>query len=204
MGKKRSNANYRRNCSAALPRSLEVGGAQQLLLARLVPRLPVRHRPVHSVYCSEPRLACNPVVVVRYRMHLDGRGLAPTRSTSNWLRFEASHTKPPTPNVEPRAGCWDQPGERREAGRATLWELAECGAKLRSYSGMHGSWLNQVEIATSLFSWQCLGHAGSRIELLCGRKRGCGNRRVNRDRVTIQWSFTHKQARKKFGYRIAR
>ena len=69
---------------------------------------------------------------------------------------------------------------------------------------MHGSWLNQVEIATSLFSWQCLGHAGSRIELLCGRKRGCGNRRVNRDRVTIQWSFTHKQARKKFGYRIAR
>jgi nucleoside-diphosphate-sugar epimerase len=26
----------------------------------------------------------------------------------------------------------------------------------------------------------------------------------NRDRVTIQWSFTRKQARKKFGYRIAR
>ena len=79
-------------------------------------------------------------------------------------------------NVEPRAGCWDQPCERREAGRATLWELAECGAKLRSYSGMHGSWLklNQVEIATSLFSRQCLGHAGSGIELLCGRKGGCG------------------------------
>jgi hypothetical protein len=28
------------------------------------------------------------------------------------------------------------------------------------------------------------------------------NRRVNRDRVTIQWSFTRKQGRKKFGYKL--
>jgi hypothetical protein len=30
------------------------------------------------------------------------------------------------------------------------------------------------------------------------------NRRMNRDRVTIQWSFTRTQARKKFGYKITR
>jgi hypothetical protein len=174
-GKKRSNANYRR--TILRPPYLD----QSKLAVLNSFCLPASCRVYQSAidqfiawYCSEPRLACNPIVVVRYRMHLDGRGLAPTRSTSNWLRFDASHTKPPTPNVEPRAGCSDQPGERREAARATLWELAECGTKLRSYSGMHGSWLNQAEIATSLFSRQCLGHAGSGIELLCGRKRGCG------------------------------
>src|ERR1035437_3780368 len=30
------------------------------------------------------------------------------------------------------------------------------------------------------------------------------NRRANRDRVTIQWSFIRKQARHKFGYKITR
>jgi hypothetical protein len=30
------------------------------------------------------------------------------------------------------------------------------------------------------------------------------NRRVNRNRVMIQWSFTRKQARQKFGYKITR
>jgi hypothetical protein len=29
-------------------------------------------------YCSEPRLAFNRIAVVRYRMHLEGRGLAAT------------------------------------------------------------------------------------------------------------------------------
>jgi hypothetical protein len=27
---------------------------------------------------------------------------------------------------------------------------------------------------------------------------------MNRDRIMIQWSFTRKQARQKFGYRITR
>jgi hypothetical protein len=36
----------------------------------------VRNRPVHRLYCSEPRLACNRIVVVRYRMYLESRHLA--------------------------------------------------------------------------------------------------------------------------------
>ena len=72
------------------------------------------------------------------------------------------------------------------------------------YTPKHGSWLNQAEIAISLFSRQCLGkrRIGDRASL---RKQArAWNRRVNRDRVPIQWNFTRKQARRKFGYTITR
>jgi transposase len=72
------------------------------------------------------------------------------------------------------------------------------------YTPKHGSWLNQAEIAISLFSRQCLGkrRIGDRASL---RKQArAWNRRINRDRVPIQWNFTRKQARRKFGYTITR
>jgi hypothetical protein len=72
------------------------------------------------------------------------------------------------------------------------------------YTPKHGSWLNQAEIAIGLFSRQCLGQRrlGDRASL--GKESRAWNRRVNRDRVTIQWSFTRKKARQKFGYKITR
>jgi transposase len=72
------------------------------------------------------------------------------------------------------------------------------------YTPKHGSWLNQAEIAISLFSRQCLGQRriGDRASLR--KETRAWNRRANRDRVTIQWSFTRKQARHKFGYKIIR
>jgi hypothetical protein len=42
------------------------------------------------------------------------------------------------------------------------------------YTPKHGSWLNQAEIAISLFSRQCLGQRRSEIELLCAKKLGPG------------------------------
>jgi transposase len=72
------------------------------------------------------------------------------------------------------------------------------------YTPKHGSWLNQAEIAISMFSRQCLGQRriGDRASLR--RETRAWNRRMNRDRVTIQWKFTRKQARCKFGYVITR
>jgi transposase len=72
------------------------------------------------------------------------------------------------------------------------------------YTPKHGSWLNQAEIAISLFSRQCLGQRriGDRASLR--KQTRAWNRRVNRDRVMIQWSFTRKHARQKFGYKITR
>ena len=68
------------------------------------------------------------------------------------------------------------------------------------YTPTHGSWLNQAEIEISLFSRQCLGHR--RIPALgeLRRESRAWNRKMNRDRVTIDWGFTRKKARLKFGY----
>jgi len=69
------------------------------------------------------------------------------------------------------------------------------------YTPKHGSWLNQAEIEISLFSRQCLGQR--RIPTLdhLRRESTAWSRSMNRDRVTIDWRFTRKQARMKFGYK---
>jgi len=47
-------------------------------------------------YCSEPRLAFNRTVVLRYRIHLKQRGYAPARSIFGWPPSGASRTRRPT------------------------------------------------------------------------------------------------------------
>jgi transposase len=72
------------------------------------------------------------------------------------------------------------------------------------YTPRHGSWLNQAEIAISLFSRQCLGRRriGDRASLR--RETRAWGRRMNRHPVPIQWEFTRKKARALFDYRITR
>jgi len=68
----------------------------------------------------------------------------------------------------------------------------------------YGSWLNQAEIAISLFSRQCLGRRriGDRSSLR--RETRAWSRRMNHHCVPIQWHFTRKNARKAFDYTITR
>ena len=72
------------------------------------------------------------------------------------------------------------------------------------YIPRHGSWLNQAEIAISLFSRQCLGQRriGDRASLR--RETRAWGRRMNRHPAPIQWGFTRKKARALFDYRITR
>ena len=69
------------------------------------------------------------------------------------------------------------------------------------YTPTHGSWLNQAEIEISLFARQCLGRR--RIPSLpqLQREALAWNRKMNHDRVTINWKFTRSKARQKFGYK---
>jgi hypothetical protein len=46
-------------------------------------------------YCSEPRLAFNRTVVLRYRIHLEHRGYARPPSTYDSPRFGGWRTRPP-------------------------------------------------------------------------------------------------------------
>ena len=46
-------------------------------------------------YCSEPRLAFNRIVVLRYRSHLESRRLAPGTIIFVWVLFGGWPMKPP-------------------------------------------------------------------------------------------------------------
>ena len=69
------------------------------------------------------------------------------------------------------------------------------------YTPKHGSWLNQAEIELSLMSRQCLGTRRiPTLDLL--QSEVCSwNTKANRDQTRIQWKFTRKAARAKFGYK---
>ena len=68
------------------------------------------------------------------------------------------------------------------------------------YTPKHGSWLNQAEIEIGILNRQCLGRRRiAAIEELRNQV-AIWNRRANRSRQTINWRFTRKKARTRFGY----
>ena len=68
------------------------------------------------------------------------------------------------------------------------------------YTPAHGSWLNQAEIEIGLFSRQCLGHRRISDLATLHRQAAAWNRRVNRERVKIDWRFDRQAARRTFRY----
>ena len=68
------------------------------------------------------------------------------------------------------------------------------------YTPTHGSWLNQAEIEIGLFSRQCLGKRRIPSLKILKAEAKAWNRRMNRDRVKINWKFDRRAARSKFGY----
>ena len=69
------------------------------------------------------------------------------------------------------------------------------------YTPTHGSWLNQAEIEIGIFSRQCLGVRRIPDFKTLKREALAWNRRMNRDRIKINWTFNRKAARRKFGYK---
>jgi hypothetical protein len=63
-----------------------------------------------------------------------------------------------------------------------------------------GNWLNQAEIEIGLFARQCLGKRRIPDLKSLRRESRAWNRRVNRDRIIINWKFDRRAARRKFGY----
>jgi hypothetical protein len=81
----------------------------------------------------------------------------------------------------------------------------ETGSKLWQrftvhYTPLHGSWLNQAELAISLFARQCLGRRRIPDLKTLRREARAWNRRINRARTRINWRFDRRAARRKFGY----
>jgi hypothetical protein len=96
MGKHRIKPNYRRrvlrlpdldHCKLAVLNSLGSPASRRVYEYAIDQFI--------AWYCSEPRLAFNRIVVVRYRMHLESRGLAANTINHNSRPCAASLTKPP-------------------------------------------------------------------------------------------------------------
>ena len=68
------------------------------------------------------------------------------------------------------------------------------------YTPKHGSWLNQAEIEISLFGRQCLGKRRIADLRELRREARAWNRKMNKNKTLINWTFTRNDARKKFGY----
>jgi DDE superfamily endonuclease len=68
------------------------------------------------------------------------------------------------------------------------------------YTPVHGSWLNQAEIEIGIFWRQCLGRRRLPDLKTLTRETRAWNRRMNRDRIKIDWKFDRKAPRRKFGY----
>ena len=69
------------------------------------------------------------------------------------------------------------------------------------YTPIHGSWLNQAEIAIGLLSRQCLGKRRIPDLKALRRQVRAWNRRLNQAHTRINWKFTRRDARAKFGYK---
>jgi len=69
------------------------------------------------------------------------------------------------------------------------------------YTPTHGSWLNQAEIEIGIFSRQCLGSRRIPNLKTLRHESMAWNRRMNRDRIQINWKFDRRAARRKFGYK---
>jgi hypothetical protein len=99
-------------------------------------------------------------------------------------------------NIHCRKSLTDHLGRR--AGRA-LWRRLTV-----HHTPKHGSWLNQAEIELSLVARQCLGTRRiSELPRLRSETQAW-NRRANRRKTCIRWTFTRKNARAKFGYSAKR
>ena len=79
---------------------------------------------------------------------------------------------------------------------SSLWERFTV-----HYTPKHGSWLNQAEIEISLFSRQCLGTRRIPSIRDLQRETRAWDKKMNRNKVTINWRFTRKKARMKFNYK---
>lgn len=72
------------------------------------------------------------------------------------------------------------------------------------YTPKHASWLNQAEIEISMFARQCLGSRRMEDIEFLAQEAHAWTQRVNQDRVTIDWTFDRKKARKKLRYKFKR
>ncbi len=77
-----------------------------------------------------------------------------------------------------------------------IWDRLEI-----HYTPIHGSWLNQAEIAIGMYQRQCLGDCRIPDFATLEKKTLAWNKAINQRNVLINWKFNKEDAREKFNYR---
>ena len=95
-------------------------------------------------------------------------------------------------NIHCRKSMTDHLGQKEGA---YLWSRLTI-----HHTPKHGSWLNQAEIELSLLSRQCLGKRRIPELNVLRQETKCWVRKVNAQKIRIQWRFTRKDAQRRFGY----
>lgn len=68
------------------------------------------------------------------------------------------------------------------------------------FTPKHGSWLNMAELEIGLLNKQSLGKLRFENVATLRKHISAWNKRVNREKQRINWQFTRRKAREKFGY----
>jgi hypothetical protein len=91
-----------------------------------------------------------------------------------------------------------QAKERKKAGKK-LWARF-----CPHYTPKHASWLNQAEIEIGMFSRGCIGKQRVATSSLLRKQARAWEKRMNRNKIKIDWTFSRRKARSKFRYKPAR
>ena len=68
------------------------------------------------------------------------------------------------------------------------------------FTPKHASWLDQAEIAISMFSRQCLGHDRISTRKTIALRAAAWCKRMNEEKTPFNWTFTREKARATFSY----
>jgi hypothetical protein len=150
-------------------------------------------RGTASVFCVvEPKAGRHFTFAAPDRSGLEFAKVAFEIATQ-YMRAETIHVVMDNLNIHRRKSLTDLLGT--EVG-SEIWDRFTI-----HYTPTHGSWLNQAEIEIGIFSRQCLGTRRIPDLKTLRREARAWNRRVNRDRLHINWKFDRKAARRKFHYK---
>ena len=72
------------------------------------------------------------------------------------------------------------------------------------YTPKHASWLNQAEIEIGMFSRGCIGKQRVATSSMLRKRARAWEKRMNRNKVKIDWTFSRRKARSKFRYQPAK
>jgi integrase len=143
------------------PRARQDGRPEQPDVRQWPANVRPRHSRVRCGYCSEPRLAFNRTVVLRYRIHLEQRGYAPATiklrlAAIRRIAYEAADAGLLSPELA--AGIRRVNGVRRMGVRLGNWLTPEQGRRL-------------LECATRSTARELRDHAMVAMLIGCGLRR---------------------------------